>query len=185
MTISAGYGGSSDPCPAGAHPRVALATLRGHMAQRTRVIVDQSGLALRIGARIRSARLAAGMTQQQLAAGRYTKAYISALEQGHAKPSMAALDFIAERLGLPPSTFLGRDDRWGRMEADLLLASGEWQEASLAYRDLLDTARDRGIRAELLAGLAEALCRLEQGREALAPADEALGLFRALGRQAD
>ena len=43
------------------------------------------------------------MTQQQLAEGRYTKAYISALEQGHAKPSMAALDFIAGRLGLPPS----------------------------------------------------------------------------------
>jgi transcriptional regulator with XRE-family HTH domain len=155
------------------------------MAQRTRVVVDQTALALRIGARIRSARLAAGMTQQQLAEGRYTKAYISALEQGHAKPSMAALDFIAERLGLPPSTFLGRDDRWGRVEADLLLASGEWHEASLAYGSLLETAKDRGSRAELLAGLAEALCRLERGREALSPAGEALDLFRALQRQAD
>ena len=52
---------------------------------------------------IRRARLAAGLTQQQLAAGRYTKAYVSALENGHSKPSMAALSFLAERLGLPTS----------------------------------------------------------------------------------
>ncbi|MFN8518022.1 MAG: helix-turn-helix transcriptional regulator [Chloroflexota bacterium] len=155
------------------------------MARRRRVVVDQSGLAIRIGTRIRVARLAAGLTQQQLAEGRYTKAYISALEQGHAKPSMAALDFIADRLGLPPSTFLGRDDRWDRLEADLLLASGDWHEASLAFRSLLGPARDRGARAELLAGLAEALCRLEQGREALGVAAEAQALFRDLGRDAD
>ena len=135
------------------------------MARRTGPGEDGPALALRIGTRIRAARLAAGLTQQQLAEGRYTKAYISALEQGHAKPSMAALDFIASRLGLPPSTFLGRDDRWDRLEADLLLASGEWDEASVAFRTLLGPARDRGVRAELLTGLAESLCRLENVRE--------------------
>jgi tetratricopeptide (TPR) repeat protein len=98
---------------------------------------------------------------------------------------MAALDFIAGRLGLAPSAFLGRDDRWDRVEADLLLASGEWHEASVAFRSLLELARDRGVRAELLTGLAEALCRLELGREALDVASEALDLFRALGRETD
>ncbi len=146
---------------------------------------DGPGLALRIGTRIRAARLAAGLTQQQLAEGRYTKAYISALEQGHAKPSMAALDFIAGRLGLPPSAFLGRDDRWDRLEADLLLASGDGDEASVAFRTLLGPARDRGVRAELLSGLAESLCRLERWQEALPAATEAVDLFRALGRTAE
>lgn len=155
------------------------------MTRRTRVVADQTGLALRIGARIRAARLAAGLTQRQLAEGRYTKAYISALEQGRAKPSMAALDFIADRLGLPPSGFLGRDDRWDRLEADLSLAAGEWHEASVAFRSLLEPAKDRGVRAELLTGLAEALCRLERGRDALAVAGEAVDLFRALGRHDD
>jgi tetratricopeptide (TPR) repeat protein len=155
------------------------------MARRREPGDDGLGLALRIGARIRAARRAAGLTQQQLADGRYTKAYISALEQGHARPSMAALDFIAQRLALPPSTFLGRDDRWDRLEADLLLASGEWHEAAVAFRSLLGPVRDRGIRAELLAGLAEALCRVEQGREALGIASEALELFRASGRESD
>ncbi|MEZ4596108.1 MAG: helix-turn-helix transcriptional regulator [Chloroflexota bacterium] len=147
--------------------------------------MDQTGLALRIGTRIRAARLAASLTQQQLAEGRYTKAYISALEQGHAKPSMAALEFIADRLGLPPSAFLGRDDRWARLEADLLLASGEWRAAAEALRALLGPARDRGTRAELLVALAEALCRLEQGREAVGAAAEAHAAFCALGRDAD
>jgi tetratricopeptide (TPR) repeat protein len=155
------------------------------MARRTDPGEDGPGLALRIGTRIRAARLAAGMTQQQLAEGRYTKAYISALEQGHAKPSMAALDFIAGRLGLPPSTFFGRDDRWDRLEADLLLASGDWAEASVAFRALLEPARDRGARAELMTGLAEASCRLERWRDALPAAAEAVEMFRTLGRPID
>ena len=35
----------------------------------------------------------------KLAGDRYTKAYVSALETGHSKPSMAALNFFADRLG--------------------------------------------------------------------------------------
>ena len=38
------------------------------------------------------------MTQQQLAGERYTKAYISALETGIARPSMVALSYLSERL---------------------------------------------------------------------------------------
>ena len=67
--------------------------------KRRRVVVDQRALARAIGGRIRAARLAAGMTQQELAGERYTKAYVSALELGHAMPSMAALDYLAPRLG--------------------------------------------------------------------------------------
>src|SRR5690349_19140253 len=107
-------------------------------AARTRIVVDDSALAARIGGRIRSYRQQAGMTQQQLAAGRYTKAYISALEQGHAKPSMAALDFIAARLGVPASRFLTEDTRWSRIEADMALAAGRWADAASAYADQLD-----------------------------------------------
>jgi len=152
---------------------------------RTRIVVDDSALASRIGGRIRTARLAAGLTQQQLATGRYTKAYISALEKGHAKPSMAALDFIAGRLDMPASRFLAEDTRWGRVEADLLLASGRWLEAADAYSDQLDLQPDRTGRADALLGHIEALCRLERGRDAVAPATEAVELLVALGRGSD
>ncbi len=46
---------------------------------RRRIIVDDSALAASIGGRLREARLQAGLTQQKLAEGRYTKAYVSAL----------------------------------------------------------------------------------------------------------
>ena len=71
--------------------------------KRRRVVVDESALAEAIGARIKQARLAAGLTQAQLAGDRYTKAYVSALEHGLAKPSMAALTFLSERLGVESS----------------------------------------------------------------------------------
>jgi transcriptional regulator with XRE-family HTH domain len=150
------------------------------------VVVDNSALARKIGDRIRRARLQAKLTQAELAKGRYTSAYISALERGLAKPSMAALSFIAERLSLPVTEFLA-DDRLGpsRLEADIQLASGQWQEALDRYQSLLETATDRRARAEVLRGMAEALYRLDRGQEAIGPASESAELFTSLGQLAD
>jgi transcriptional regulator with XRE-family HTH domain len=153
---------------------------------RHRIVVDDTALARAIGARVRSARLQAGLTQQELAAGRYTKAYVSALENGISKPSMAALTFLAGRLGLPTSHFLtDTDATWSRLAADLELASGRWEQAADAYAALLEGPSDPGQRAELLMGHAEALCRLEKGADAIAIAAEAADTFRTLGRRAD
>ena len=154
--------------------------------KRRRIVVDDSALAGRIGGRIREARHQAGLTQQQLAEGRYTKAYISALEKGHAKPSMAALNFISQRLGLPASRFLADlSGAWDRLSADLALASADWTGAVEAYESLLSTTTDRATRAELLVGLAQAQAKLERGDLAIAPATEALEIFTALGRTED
>ena len=69
---------------------------------RTRrvVVVDNSALARRVGERIRRARESVGLTQAQVAGDRYTAAYISALERGLAKPSLASMAFVAPRLGV-------------------------------------------------------------------------------------
>jgi transcriptional regulator with XRE-family HTH domain len=150
------------------------------------VVVDNRPLARKIGARIRQARLRAGQTQAELAKGRYTAAYISALELGHAKPSMAALAFITDRLGVPVREFVGGDELGpSRLEADLLLASGDYQGALDRYQTLLEGATDRRRRAEVLRGMAEALCRLNRGGEAISPAAEAAEVFRGLHRPAD
>src|SRR5680860_852741 len=92
-------------------------------------------LAHRIGERIREARHRAGLTQQQLAGERYTKAYISALETGIARPSMVALSFLCDRLGLPASHFIDETHpAWTRLEVDMRLAAGDWQAAADGYR---------------------------------------------------
>jgi tetratricopeptide (TPR) repeat protein len=153
---------------------------------RRRVVVDQRALAQAIGTRIRSARLRAGLTQQQLAGDRYTKAYISALELGHAKPSMAALDYLAPRLGTTSDRILADPSRtWSRMEADIALASGDLDEARAAYEGLLDVTVDPGHIAELELGLAETLSRLGRPGESVKPAEDARKRFIDAGRHAD
>ena len=144
-------------------------------------------LARRVGERIRVARRHAGMTQAQLAGDRYTKAYISALETGITRPSMVALNYVADRLGLPASHFLGdTHPTWTRLEVDMRLAAGDWSARGRRLRavarigDLGDVAR-----AEVLRGLAEAEARRDHGREAIAAASEAARLFAGLGRRSD
>ena len=156
---------------------------------RTRrvIVVDNSHVARRVGDRIRQARTRAGLTQAQLSKGRYTAAYISALERGLAKPSMAALTFLSERLGVSVPDLVSEErPAAGRLEADLLLASGQHQDALDRYDALLESAgEDRRNRAELLRGRAEALCRLDRGDEAIWPAAESAELFDAMGAAAD
>ncbi|MGQ0607726.1 MAG: tetratricopeptide repeat protein [Chloroflexota bacterium] len=143
-------------------------------------------LALRIGARIREARHRAGLTQQQLAGERYTKAYVSALETGIARPSMVALNHIAGRLNLPASHFIDEaHPAWTRLEVDMQLAAGEWQVAADGYQALLEDVTDEGARAELLRGLAEALARMDRGKETIAAASEAARLYGLASRDAD
>ncbi len=126
------------------------------------------------------------MTQSQLAEGRYTKAYISALENGLAKPSLAALNFLADRLQVPVTKLLAAGEpAWTRLEADLHLAAGDWQVAVDAYQELLDAGAPDMVRPELLRALAEAYCRLERGTEAVRVAAESTDLFRRQGRDAD
>jgi len=143
-------------------------------------------LARRIGQRLREARLRAGLTQQQLAGDRYTKAYVSALETGIARPSMVALSFLSQRLGLPASHFIDEaHPAWTRLEVDMRLAAGDWQAAADGYASLLADATDDALRADLLRGLAEASARMDQGKEAIAAASEAVRIYAAAGRETD
>jgi tetratricopeptide (TPR) repeat protein len=149
-------------------------------------VEHDSALAQQIGARIREARKRSGLTQQQLAGERYTKAYVSALETGIARPSMVALSYLAERLSLPPSHFLDEQNpTWSRLAVDMTLAAGDWQAAADGYASLLDAPLDEQGRAEVLRGRAEALARLDNGREAVTAAAEAARIFSTLGRISD
>jgi tetratricopeptide (TPR) repeat protein len=145
-----------------------------------------SALAQQIGSRIRDARKRSGLTQQKLAGDRYTKAYVSALETGIARPSMVALSYLAERLSLPPSHFLDEQNpTWSRLAVDMTLAAGDWQAAADGYATLLDAPLDDQGRAEVLRGRAEALARMDNGKEAVPAAAEAARIFGSLGRVSD
>lgn len=142
--------------------------------KRRSLAAEDLDLAEQIGGRLRAARLGAGLTQREVAEGRYTKAYVSALENGLIKPSMAALRFLAERLGTTASDLLAdADGRWTRIDAELRLASGDWATAEDAFRSILDTAPSALERGKVLLGLSEALCRLGRPAETIRVAAEA------------
>ncbi len=150
--------------------------------ERRSLADEDRDLARQIGSRLKAARVRAGLTQQQVADGRYTKAYVSALENGLIKPSMAALRFLAVRLGTTPSELLqDPDQRWARMESDLRLASGDFEAAADGYRALLEEGPLGADRPRILLGLAEALCRLGKGEEAIRIASEADERFTRAG----
>lgn len=156
---------------------MALPTKRRSHAEADRPLARQ------IGARLRRARSQAALTQSQLAEGRYTKAYVSALENGLVKPSMAALNFFAGRLQIPIERLLSdQEAAWTRLEADLLLAAGDWERSVDAFTTLLDGNPSDHVRAELLLGLAEGLARLGRGQDAVRAASESGALFTAQGR---
>src|SRR3954452_24569982 len=59
-----------------------------------------------LGERLRAARKARGLSQDQLAQPEFTKSYISAIERSKARPSLKALALLAGRLDVPMTTLL-------------------------------------------------------------------------------
>jgi transcriptional regulator with XRE-family HTH domain len=62
-------------------------------------LCNHDELAVAVGSRIRARRLAVGLTQTQLGEP-LTKGFVSAVEAGHALPSLRALLLFADRLGV-------------------------------------------------------------------------------------
>jgi tetratricopeptide (TPR) repeat protein/DNA-binding XRE family transcriptional regulator len=80
--------------------------------------------ASRLGERLRSLRLTAGLTQTQLAGERFSKEYISQIERGKTRPTEETVAWLAGRLGVDAG-FLGSGvstDERGRIEALLTQA---------------------------------------------------------------
>src|SRR3954452_9042601 len=80
--------------------------------------------ASRIGERLRSLRLAAGLTQTQVAGDRFSKEYISQIERGKTRPTAESIAWLAAQLGVDPGFLRGglSTDLRGRIEAMLVRA---------------------------------------------------------------
>ena len=64
---------------------------------------------MELGARLRQARLEAGISQRQLCGDVITRNMLSQIENGSARPSMDTLRYLAGQLGKPLSYFLEDD----------------------------------------------------------------------------
>jgi tetratricopeptide (TPR) repeat protein len=95
----------------------------------------------RLGERLRSLRLTAGLTQSQVAGERFSKEYISQIERGKTRPTEESIVWLAARLGVD-ATFLG-----GGVSTDLRLRI----EALLARAEALSESHRHSEAVELFA----------------------------------
>src|SRR5579871_4826956 len=57
----------------------------------------------RLGDRLRQLRVAAGLTQSDLARDRFSKEYISQIERGKTRPTPETIEWLAAALGVDPA----------------------------------------------------------------------------------
>ena len=131
----------------------------------------------RLGDRVRTLRVASGLTQTQLAGDRFSKEYISQIERGKTRPTETTIAWLAEKLGVD-SVFLASGvstEERARIEAELeraeaLSAAHEYEDAIAAYREVAPAADESGsaaLQARALAGEAWALQERGQVRDAM------------------
>src|SRR5689334_17657119 len=129
---------------------------------------------VRLGERLRQLRVAAGLTQSELAGDRFSKEYVSQIERGKTRPTVDTIDWLAGRLGVDAG-FLANGvatDERARLESQLSRAEALVQaaegiegmaEASAEFESLLVAIRAAGLdelQVRVLTGLARVQMRL-------------------------
>ena len=95
---------------------------------------------MEIGARLKNARLEAGLSQRQLCGDVITRNMLSLIENGSARPSMDTLTYLAGRLGKPVGYFLEEDavlspNQPVMAAARQAFAAGSYEPALSALKD--------------------------------------------------
>jgi tetratricopeptide (TPR) repeat protein len=127
--------------------------------------------AAELGERVRRLRIAAGLSQTQLAAGRFSKEYVSQIERGKTRPTADTLVWLAERLGADPAFLASGVSSADRYRWEAALARGEalieqhrYEEAVHEFGSALGATKALGapdLTVRALAG--EAWARMELG----------------------
>jgi tetratricopeptide (TPR) repeat protein len=80
---------------------------------------------LQLGERVRQLRVAAGLTQTDLAGDRFSKEYISQIERGKTRPTQDTIDWLATRLSVDAGYLANGVETADLARAEALLAQGE------------------------------------------------------------
>ncbi len=155
----------------------------------TRRSPDRTPERLRLGDRLRQLRVAAGLTQSDLAGERFSKEYVSQIERGKTRPTRGTIEWLADRLGVDAG-FLANGvatDERGRLEgalarAEALYEANEDLDAVAAFAPLVGAARATGVpelQVRALVGSGLAKMRTGEHRAALKLFNEARAISEA------
>src|SRR5438046_169628 len=155
--------------------------------QQQRMSAAQAGL--RLGERLRQLRVAAGLTQTELAGERFSKEYVSQIERGKTRPTEGTIEWLADRLGVDAG-FLANGvatDERTRLEGALSRAEALYEaqqdtEAAEAFEPLVAAARATGmpeLQVRALCGSGLAKMRTGEHRPAVELLNEARSITEA------
>jgi tetratricopeptide (TPR) repeat protein len=116
----------------------------------------------RLGDRLRQLRVAAGLTQSDLARDRFSKEYISQIERGKTRPTPETIEWLAATLGVDPAFLASGVSSDERARAEAVLARAE----ALVERREYDAAIDEyahALGAVVATGAVELQVRLLSG----------------------
>src|SRR5215212_8671420 len=94
--------------------------------------------AARLGDRLRQLRVAAGLTQTDVAGDRFSKEYISQIERGKTRPTQETVDWLASRLGVDATFLSSGVSADGRARAEALLARADALSAARAFEPAIE-----------------------------------------------
>lgn len=117
---------------------------------------------VRLGRRLRELRLAAGLTQAQLAGDRFSHAYVSVIESGRRVPSRSTVEYFAQRLGVGvEELWREKGTSWAVQMAEDLRTHGLHTESrELLEKTLGNLERDSEVRPRVLVVLYLELARI-------------------------
>src|SRR6188768_3097093 len=91
----------------------------------------------RLGDRLRLLRVAAGLTQTELAGDRFSKEYVSQIERGKTRPTPETVEWLASRLDVDPAFLLSGVSTDERARVEALLSQAEALTQSHNYKDAI------------------------------------------------
>ena len=111
---------------------------------KQRAVIAPSARATRVkgsspvGERVRARRIETGLTQAELAGERFSKEYVSQVELGKTRPSAAALEWFAQRLGVDVLELAGESSGAVKAACEAAVARAEAAIEAHRYAEALD-----------------------------------------------
>src|SRR5213082_4184166 len=92
----------------------------------------------RLGERLRQLRVAAGMTQTDLAGDRFSKEYVSQIERGKTRPTRETIEWLAQRLGVDADFLHNGVSTDERSRIETMLARAEAMSEAKQHEESLE-----------------------------------------------
>src|ERR687888_2438653 len=97
---------------------------------------------VRLGERLRQLRVAAGLTQSELAGTRFSKEYVSQIERGKTRPTRETIEWLAQQLGVDADFLQNGVSTDERSRIETMLARAEALTEANKSADALEQLED-------------------------------------------